>query len=351
MPPAHAETLALGGDDGGVVSEAIEQRGGELLVTSEDLGPLAEGEVARDDDRPLLVAVGDEVEEQLAAGAIEGDESDLVEEEEFDAGKTALQAGELALVAGFEEGAHQIGRAPEADVAPLSGGLDAEGDSEVGLAGADRPREDEVLGVGDPAAAVGDLCGVHALGGVEVEGVERLELGEARLAQALAHGRLGAGGDFDGEDLVQVLLVRPVLLAGLAGEALVGAEQARHLERARLALDDLGDDDAAHREPPRSASKSAAAAEGTSTPCRLGGRLSSATVTSRAGCTRARWMGSPRASARATRCAAIFSPCSSRPRSTCAKARAACLGPCSSTSERHADAKGSPNSPTRSSAT
>src|SRR6266404_2221139 len=140
MPPAHAETLALGGDDGGVVSEAIEQRGGELLVTSEDLGPLAEGEVARDDDRPLLVAVGDEVEEQLAAGAIEGDESDLVEEEEFDAGKTALQAGELALVAGFEEGAHQIGRAPEADVAPLSGGLDAEGDSEVGLAGADRPR-------------------------------------------------------------------------------------------------------------------------------------------------------------------------------------------------------------------
>jgi len=62
-----------------VVGEAIEERSGELLVTAEDLGPLAEGEVAGDGDRLLLVAVGDEVEEQLASGAVEGDEADLVD--------------------------------------------------------------------------------------------------------------------------------------------------------------------------------------------------------------------------------------------------------------------------------
>ena len=43
------------------MGEAIEERNGELLVTAEDLGPLAEGEVAGDGDRLLLVAVGDEV--------------------------------------------------------------------------------------------------------------------------------------------------------------------------------------------------------------------------------------------------------------------------------------------------
>jgi len=47
------------------------------------LGHSPKARLLVDDDRPLLVAVGDEVEEQLAAGAIEGDESDLVEEEEL----------------------------------------------------------------------------------------------------------------------------------------------------------------------------------------------------------------------------------------------------------------------------
>ena len=104
--------------------------------------------------------------------------------------EAALQAGELAVVAGLEQSADQVGGAPEADVAALPGGLQAEGDGEVGLPGADGAHEDEVLRLGDPLAAgeVGDLGRLDALGGVEVEGVEGLPLGEAGLANALAHG-------------------------------------------------------------------------------------------------------------------------------------------------------------------
>ena len=52
-----------------MVPEAVEQRRGEFLV-AEDLHPLAEGEVGG--DRAPLVAVGEEVEQQLAAGASKG---------------------------------------------------------------------------------------------------------------------------------------------------------------------------------------------------------------------------------------------------------------------------------------
>ena len=54
-----------------MVAEAVEQRGRELLV-AEDLHPLAEGEVGGDDRRAPLVALGEQVEEQLAAGPLEG---------------------------------------------------------------------------------------------------------------------------------------------------------------------------------------------------------------------------------------------------------------------------------------
>jgi hypothetical protein len=62
-----------------VVSQAIEKRRGELLVSAEDLYPFAESEVGRDDDAAPLVALGQQVEEQLPSGAVEGDEAQLVE--------------------------------------------------------------------------------------------------------------------------------------------------------------------------------------------------------------------------------------------------------------------------------
>src|SRR5688572_8611465 len=64
-PPPKAEAAAARTDDGGAVGQAIEQCGRELFVAAEDLRPLAEGEIARDQDGAALVARGEEIEEEL----------------------------------------------------------------------------------------------------------------------------------------------------------------------------------------------------------------------------------------------------------------------------------------------
>jgi hypothetical protein len=54
----------------GVVAEAIEQCGSELFVT-EYLDPFRERQIGGDDGRAALVALGQQIEQQLAAGALE----------------------------------------------------------------------------------------------------------------------------------------------------------------------------------------------------------------------------------------------------------------------------------------
>ena len=91
------------------------------------------------------------------------------------------------------------------------------------------PGEDQILGRGDPLAARErvDLRRADAVGGGEIKRVERLDLGEARLAQALADHRLVARRQLGAEHLLQIVFVRPVRVARLAGERLKGARDAR----------------------------------------------------------------------------------------------------------------------------
>ena len=60
------------------MGEAVDQRG-DAAGVREDAGPVAEGEVGRDDDRPLLVATTDDFEEQIGSPGVVGEVADLVE--------------------------------------------------------------------------------------------------------------------------------------------------------------------------------------------------------------------------------------------------------------------------------
>jgi len=60
-----------------VVGQAIEQSGGQLLV-AEDLDLFAESQIGGDDSRASLIALGEQVEEQLATGTLERHEAQLV---------------------------------------------------------------------------------------------------------------------------------------------------------------------------------------------------------------------------------------------------------------------------------
>ena len=122
------------------------------------------------------------MEEDLAAGAIEGDEAELVDDQQVDALELALQAAQLALVAGLDELAHQIGGAAKQNAVATLGGLQPQGDGEVGLAGADRAGEDDVLGAVEVVAAgeLGELGLGDPFEGLPVDLLQGLVIGKLR---------------------------------------------------------------------------------------------------------------------------------------------------------------------------
>ena len=59
------------------MSQPIEQSGGKLFV-GKDLNPLGERQIRSDDGLAPLVALGQQVEQQLTAGAFERDETQFI---------------------------------------------------------------------------------------------------------------------------------------------------------------------------------------------------------------------------------------------------------------------------------
>ena len=59
--------------------EPIEERGGQFLIASKHRDPFSKGEIRRDDGRATLVAVGEQIEEELAPVSIERNEAELVD--------------------------------------------------------------------------------------------------------------------------------------------------------------------------------------------------------------------------------------------------------------------------------
>ena len=68
-----------------------------------------------------------------------------------------------------------------------------------------------------------DLCRADAVRSGEVERVERLHLRKARLAQPLANDGLVARRLLGGEDLMKIILMRPMRIARLTREGFKGA--------------------------------------------------------------------------------------------------------------------------------
>ena len=65
-----------------MVDEPV-QDGGSDRVVVEDLSPVLERSIRRQDDRALFVAVGDDLEEQVASIFIHGQKVQLVDYEEL----------------------------------------------------------------------------------------------------------------------------------------------------------------------------------------------------------------------------------------------------------------------------
>ena len=116
------------------MNEAVQQGAGQSL-RAEDLGPLIEGQVGGDQDRPPLVSLAEDLEEELRAGLGERDEAKLVDDEQLEPGQSLLEVEQSPLVPGLDQLVDQRGGRGEADrQSPLAGG-EPQTEGHMGLAG------------------------------------------------------------------------------------------------------------------------------------------------------------------------------------------------------------------------
>jgi hypothetical protein len=122
----------------------------------------------------LLLPFGEHLEEELGAAAVEFHVAELVDTEQIDAAVTVDCLGELPVVGGLDELVDELGGQGVADAVAGHGGLGAQGDEQVGLAGAGVADQAERKSFPDPVAGGEgvDDGGVDVRVGVEVEGAQ-----------------------------------------------------------------------------------------------------------------------------------------------------------------------------------
>ena len=82
-----------------MVGEAVQQRPGKPLG-AEHFGPLVEGQVGGDQDGAPFVALAEDLEAEFRAGGGQGDEAQLVDDEQLEAGQLPLEVEQSSLIPG-----------------------------------------------------------------------------------------------------------------------------------------------------------------------------------------------------------------------------------------------------------
>ena len=175
------ESVALPGalDDVRPVGQPVQESRSEIGVP-EYLGPVPEAEVAGDDHRAPLVALGQDLEQELGSFLGEGDVAQLIDDEQPVAGIALLDPLQILLLSGLDELVDQAAGGHEAGPDALTAGFYAQGGGQMGLASAAFAQKDYVLALFDilPAAELPDESPVQLRGSVEVKALHGLIQGE-----------------------------------------------------------------------------------------------------------------------------------------------------------------------------
>ena len=99
--PAVLEAVAVAVhlQDVNVVGEPVKQSAGEPLG-AEHVGPLVEGQVGGDQDGAPFVALAEDLEEEFSPGGGQGDEAQLINDQQPEAGQLPLQVEQRSFVPG-----------------------------------------------------------------------------------------------------------------------------------------------------------------------------------------------------------------------------------------------------------
>src|SRR6266404_8019064 len=117
------------------------------------LMPTIARELTRDDRGPCAITVVEDLQQVLALGVFEPDESPIIEDQHIDAREARQHDRVRAVPMREREFGKQARDAPVDHAKALPAGLLSQGAAEKCLADTRRPGDEDVLMLGDPAAA------------------------------------------------------------------------------------------------------------------------------------------------------------------------------------------------------
>src|SRR5262245_22473382 len=231
-----SEALAFDDDGIDVVQDAVEDGGRQGAVVVEDLRPVLVGAVGADQHRCALIALADDLQQQISTVLVDGKIPELVDDQ-----RSRLQvAADLALkpagrlrsgqgVDGVDGGGEENG------VSGNAGGM-AESQGDVRFTEADGTNKDDV-GVGcdeGQTEQVLDLGSVDFFGPAPLKVFDGFEHGEARLFYAPLDGAVLAYRRLALDQLCQIGKVRELLVGSFGGEILIVAFDVGEVETIEL---------------------------------------------------------------------------------------------------------------------
>ncbi len=122
------------------MGQPVEERPGQALG-SEGFRPFIEGQVARDQRSPALVALRDQLEEQLRPDFGEWNEAQFVDDQQFGVGHLFLDPQQAPLVARLHQLVDQGGGGGEADGHSFLAGGKPQAEGHMGFASAARAND------------------------------------------------------------------------------------------------------------------------------------------------------------------------------------------------------------------
>jgi len=190
-----------------VVEKTVQQGGGHGSITCENTGPVLEGDIGGDGDGAVLVAFGDNLEQELSTSLIEGEVSQFVNNQESRVLVTLNFASQLT--AGFcgAEAVDYINSSSKQDaVAGQASGM-AQGGGQMGFSDTRRPEQDHI-GAAAQEVECQEMLELHAvkLGWpVPVPASHSFDHGEASVLDATLDAFVVPEGDLTGDELLKEL--------------------------------------------------------------------------------------------------------------------------------------------------
>ena len=211
-----------------MMGQPVQQGRGHAFAL-EDLAPLAERQVAREQQAGPLIAIREDLEQQLRPGPAERQVAQLIADQQVQSVELAQEAIELVLLLGLLQAGHQVRRREEPHPPAGPAGRQTQGDRQVRFANPRVSDQAQVLVLVQPLAAgqLHDLLLVQVRHATEVVAVQVLIDRERRLLDPRLQ-RVGRPlRRLQFHQTQQVLQVMGVLLSRLLRQLLVLGQHRR----------------------------------------------------------------------------------------------------------------------------